>query len=166
MLKCCVASIKVNSFNYIRSLKSENKNEIPDFRGFKTDVYTEINGIKISGSAVYSELDGLVLTLTSPDSVNEMKIICKDGECKVTLCELSFSVLRGHLPFNSVIVGLVACGENAKTSIYENDSYKFTANGYTYELYVDEETKCFQKITSDGKDVLYFENFKYNMGQT
>jgi len=28
VLKCCVASIKVNSFNYIRSLKSENKNEI------------------------------------------------------------------------------------------------------------------------------------------
>ena len=30
VLKCCVASIKVNSFNYIRSLKSENKNEISE----------------------------------------------------------------------------------------------------------------------------------------
>lgn len=164
-LLCVMVAILIMS-GCGRINSKENKKEIPDFRGFKTDVYTVINDTKISGSAVYSELDGLVLTLTSPDSVNGMEIICKDGECKVNLQELSFSVLCEHLPFNSMIVSLVACGENAKTSIYENGVYKFIANGYTYQLYVDEETKYFEKIVADGKEILHLENFEYLTGQT
>lgn len=138
--------------------------EIPDFRGFKTDVYTEINDIKITGSAVYNELNGLVLTLTSPESVKGMEIICKDGECKTNLHELSFSVSYENLPSNSLPTSLMACAENAKTAIYENGYYEFIVNGYTFQLYVDE--KGFKKLSTDGTDILHFENFGYLMGQT
>ena len=144
----------------------EDENEIPDFMGFSTDVYTEINDTKIEGSAKYTELDGLVLTLTSPETLVGMEIICKDSECKVDLHKLSFSVNYMNLPFNSIIVSLMACGENAKTSIRENECYKFSTNGYTYQLYLDETTNNFQKLMLDGNTILVFENFQYIMGQT
>lgn len=138
--------------------------EIPDFRGFKTDVYTEINDTKIMGSAVYTELNGLVLTLTSPESVKGMEIICKDGECKTNLHELSFSVSYKNLPPNSLPSSLMACAENAKTAVYENGYYKFIVNGYTYQLYVDENG--FKRLSTDGNDILHFQNFQYITGQT
>ncbi|MBR2954501.1 MAG: hypothetical protein IKC45_08975 [Clostridia bacterium] len=138
--------------------------EIPDFRGFKTDVYTVINDTKITGSAEFTELQGLVLTLTSPESLKGMEIICKDGECKTNLHTLSFSVLYENLPPNSLPTSLMACAESAKTAIYENGYYKFSVNGHTYQLYIDENG--FTKLSTDGNDILHFENFKYNMGQT
>jgi hypothetical protein len=133
--------------------------EIPDFRGFKADVYTVINDVKISGSAVYTELDGLVLTLTSPESLKGMEIICKDGECKTNLHELSFSVSYKNLPPISLPSGLMVCAQNAKTAIIENGYYVITDNGYTYQLYIDENG--FKKLSTDGTDILYFENFHY-----
>lgn len=138
--------------------------EIPDFRGFKTDVYTVINDTKITGSAEFTELNGLMLTITSPETLNGMEIICKDGECKTNLHTLSFSVLCENLPPNSLPTSLMACAENAKTAIYENGYYKFSVNGYTYQLHIDE--KGFAKLSTDGNDVLHFENFSYIMGQT
>ncbi|MBQ4572366.1 MAG: hypothetical protein IJA80_03720 [Clostridia bacterium] len=138
--------------------------EIPDFRGFKTDVYTVINDTKITGSAEFTELQGLVLTLTSPESLKGMKIICKDGECKTNLHTLSFSVLYENLPPDSLPTSLMACAENAKTAIYENGYYKFSVNGYTYQLYADENG--FTKLSIDGNEILHFKNFEYNMGQT
>ena len=137
---------------------------IPDFRGFKTDVYTEINDTKITGTATFTELDGLVLTLTSPETLKGMEIICKDGECKTNLHTLSFSVLYENLPPNSLPTSLMACAENAKTAVYENGYYKFSVDGYTYQLYVDENG--FTKLSTDGNDILHFENFEYIMGQT
>ncbi len=139
-------------------------NEIPDFRGFRTDVYTEINDTKITGTATFMELDGLVLTLTSPESLKGMEIICKDGECKTNLDTLSFSVLCKNLPHNSLPTSLMVCAENAKTAMCENKYYNFTANGYTYQLCVNE--KGFAKLSTDGNDILYFENFEYITGQT
>lgn len=138
--------------------------QIPDFRGFKTDVYTEINDTKIMGSVEFTELQGLVLTLTSPESLKGMEMICKDGECKTNLHTLSFSVLYENLPPNSLPTSLMACAENAKTAVYENGYYKFSVNGYTYQLHIDENG--FTKLSTDGNDVLHFENFKYITGQT
>ena len=56
----------------------EVENEIPDFYGFRTDVKTMVNDVNISANAEYTELGGLVLTLTSPESVKGMKIIIID----------------------------------------------------------------------------------------
>ncbi len=142
------------------------ESEIPDYRGFETDVCTEINEMKITGYAVYSEIDGLAFVVTSPESVKGMEIICKDGECKINLHELSFSLPYERLPFNAIFVSLMACSENAKSAICENEYYKFRSKEYTYHLYVDEETKNFQKLMVDGNVILTFENFQYIMGQT
>jgi hypothetical protein len=142
------------------------ENEISDYRGFKTDVYTEINDIKIKGCALYSEPDNLVLTLTSPESVKGMEIICKDGECKVNFHELSFLIAYEHLPFNAIFVSLITCAQNAKSATYENGCYKFKVKEYTYQLYIDEETRNFQNLMVDGTEILYFDNFEYIMGQT
>lgn len=138
--------------------------EIPDFRGFETDVYTEINDTRITGTATYTALDGLVLTVTAPESLKGMKIICKDGECKTSLHTLSFSVLYENLPPDSLPISLMTCAENAKTAICEKGYYKFTVNGYTYQLYTDENG--FTKLLTDGKEILHFENFEYITGQT
>ena len=138
--------------------------EIPDFRGFKTDVYTEINDTEIKGTATFTELDGLVLTLMSPESLKGMGIICNDGECKTSLHTLSFSVPYGNLPPDSLPVSLMACAENAKTAIYEKGYYKFTTSGYTYQLYVDENG--FTKLLMNENEILRFENFQYITGQT
>ena len=113
----------------------EDKNEIPDFMGFSTDVYTEINDTKIEGSAKYTELDGFVLTLTSPETLVGMEIICKDSECKVNLHELSFSVNYMNLPFDSIIVSLMACGENAKTSTYFSKAYAGWQHNFGFQKF-------------------------------
>ena len=160
---CVVCAILMLSGCGLEKSK-EGKNEIPDFTGFSADVYTEINDIKVSGSAEYTELDGLVLTLTSPETLAGMEIICKDSECRVTLHELSFSVLYENLPPNSLPTSLMACAENAKTAIYENGTCKFTVNGYTYQLYMDENG--FVKLLADGNDILHFKNFQFKTGQT
>lgn len=144
----------------------EVENEIPDFNGFKTDVYTDVNGIKISAYAEYSVIDELVLTITSPESAKGMKIISKDGECKVDFQELSFSFSDEYLPFNAVCVSLKSCAENIKTATAENEYYSYSINGYNCHLYVDDETKHFQKLTVNGTDTLIFENFEYFTGQT
>ena len=93
-----------------------------------------------------------------------MEIICKDSECRVNLHELSFSVLYENLPPNSLPTSLMACAENAKTAIYENGTCKFTVNGYTYQLYMDENG--FIKLLADGSDILHFKNFQFKTGQT
>lgn len=144
-----------------KTISKDNKKTIPDFTGFKTGVYTEINDIKIMGSATYSELDGLILTLTSPESLKGMELICKDGECKVDFQELSFLISYEYLPFNAMCVSLMACAENAKTATYENGYYIFRTADSTCQLYVDGETGCFQKLVSNDENILGFENFRY-----
>ncbi len=144
----------------------ENKNEIPDFLGFSTDVKTTVNTVDLWASATYNEITGLSVIMNAPESVKGMKIVCKDGECKIDFQELSFVITHKKLPFTSFFVSLESCAENAKTSILENDCYSYNVNGNVCRLYVDEETKHFQKLSINGNDVLFFENFQYVMGQT
>ena len=86
----------------------ESQNEIPDFYGFKTDVKTVVNDISITANAEFTEIDKLVLTLTSPESVKGMKISIKDNECTIDYHSLSFSVLLKSMPFDSLCVSLNA----------------------------------------------------------
>ena len=142
------------------------ENKIPDFMGFRTDVKTTFNNVEISAFAEYDEIQGLFVTMKTPVSVNGMKIVCKDGECKIDFHELSFVIPHKELPFNSFFVALESCGENIKTSTYENGYYSYIYNGNMCQLYVDEETSNFVKLCVNGTDMLFFENFEYVMGQT
>ena len=143
-----------------------NENEIPDFIGFSTDVKTTFNTVDLRARATYNEIAGLSVVVNAPESVKGMKIVCKDGECKVDFQELSFIISHKKLPFTSFFVALESCAENAKTSTPEDDCYSYGINGNLCCLYVDEETKHFQKLSINGSDVIFFENFQYVMGRT
>ena len=67
-------------------------------------------------NAEHDEVLGLSVTLMSPASVKDMKIVCKDGECKIDFHELSFVIPHKKLPFSSFFVALEACAENIKTA--------------------------------------------------
>lgn len=144
----------------------EAESEIPDFYGFGTDVKTTINDLTISATAEYIELDGLVLTITSPDSVKGMKINIKDNECEINYHSLSFSVPINSMPFDSLCVCLNACAKSVKTAKKENEYYVYSYDGNTYHLYVDNETKNFKKITVNENEIMTFENFHFLTGQT
>ena len=144
----------------------EVKNEIPDFYGFRTDVKTVVNNINISARAEYVEFDKLILILTSPESVKGMKIIIKDGECKIDYHTLSFSVPVESMPFDSLCVSLNACAENIKTANRENNYYVYSSDGNTYHLYVDSETNLFKNVKVNENVVIEFENFEFLTGQT
>lgn len=144
----------------------EVESEIPDFYGFRTDVKTIVNNVNISANAEYTELDKLVLTFISPESVKGMKMIIKDGECEILYHSLSFSVPVESMPFDSLCVSLNACAENVKTANRENDYYVYSSDGSTYHLYVDGETKHFKNIKVNENVIITFENFQFLTGQT
>lgn len=142
----------------------EVKNEIPDFYGFRTDVKTIVNDINVSANAEYTELDGFVITLTSPESVNGMIIKIKDNECEILYHSLSFFVPVNSMSFDSLCVGLNSCAKNAKTAIYQNDNYVYSYDGNTYHLYIDNETNHFHKISVNENEIITFENFEFIYG--
>ena len=144
----------------------EVENEIPDFYGFKTDVKTTVNDVNISANAEYTETRGLVLTFTSPESVNGMKIKVKDDECEILYHSLSFFIPVSSMSIKSLCVSLNACAKSAKTAVYENSYYTYSYGGNTYHLYIDDATKKFNRITVDENEILTFENFQFLTGQT
>ena len=142
----------------------EVKNEIPDFYGFRTDVNTIVNDVNVSANAEYTELDGFVITLTSPESVNGMIIKIKDNECEILYHSLSFFVPVNSMPFDSLCVSLDGCAKNAKTAIYQNGYFVYSYDGNTYNLHIDKETKAFLKITANENEIITFENFQFLYG--
>jgi hypothetical protein len=140
------------------------ESEIPDFYGFKTDVKTIANNVSISANAEYTEIHGLVLTFTSPESVNGMKIKVKDDECEILYHSLSFFVPVTSMPFESLCVSLNACAKSVKTAIFQNNYYTYSYGENAYHLYIDDETKCFRKITVNENEILTFENFQFLYG--
>lgn len=142
----------------------ESQNEIPDFYGFKTVVKTVVNDISITANAEFTEIDKLVLTLTSPESVKGMKISIKDNECTIDYHSLSFSVSLKSMPFDSLCVSLDACAQSVKTAEYYIDHYSYSYNGNTYNLYVDSESNHFKKITVNENEIITFENFRFIYG--
>ncbi len=142
------------------------ENEIPDFYGFTTDVYTTVNDVKICAKAQYVAFDTLTLTFASPETVKDMIINVKDGECEVTLHELSFLLPNDKLPFNALCVSLASCGENIKSATLENGCYSFMSGENQCQIFINEETKSFEKMVVNGVYTLFFENFTYNLGQS
>ena len=145
--------------------KKEVKNQIPDFIGFKTDVNTTINDVKISAKVEYTSFAQMILTFSLPESVNGMKIVFKNEEYAITYDDLTFSLSEGSVPFSMVCEMIKVCAENIKSASFMNDTYTFNLNNHIYKLITDEKGD-FKKLTVDEMYIVYFENFEYIMGHT
>ncbi len=145
--------------------KKENKNEIPDFIGFKTKINTIINDVKISAEAEYESLGKLILTFSLPESVSGMQIILVDGEYNVKYDDLLFSVLAENMSYNMIGEMIITCAENIKTATIENNCYIFLSDNHIYKMILD-ESKGFKTLTIDNTYVIEFEDFEYIMGHT
>lgn len=138
--------------------------------GFSCILRTTFNDIEITADAEYMASDTINMTFTSPEAVKGMQINCTDGEYTVNYKNLELTVNGDKMPFNMVCRGLEECINNAqgKTPTKDENSesiiYSYTAEGHTCKLYVNSETKAFEKIAIDGIDTLYFENFQYVYG--
>ncbi len=142
------------------------QNEIPDFIGYKARVVTTVNDVEIHADAHYLETDSFQLTFVAPETLKDMKIIVKDGECEVTLDSLSFNFALETLSFNSLIVSLKSCGDNIKSATCKKNIYQFASMNNTCELELDETTKKFKKLIINGKNTVVFESFDYILGQS
>lgn len=148
------------------------ENEPLSISGFSCAIRTTLNDIEITADAEYLASGTINMTFTAPATVNGMQINCTGGEYTVHYKNLELTVSGEKMPFNMVCRGLEECINNAqgKTPEKEENSesliYTYTAEGHVCKLYINPDTKYFEKIAIDGIDTLYFENFEYIMGQT
>lgn len=140
--------------------------------GFSCILRTTLNDIDITANAEYTASGAINIEFTAPKTVNGMQINCSDGEYTVHYKNLELTVNGDKMPFNMFCRLLEECINNVQGKAPQNDEngestvYSYTADGHTCKLYVNSETKAFEKIETDGVDTLYFENFQYVMGQT
>ncbi len=145
--------------------KKEVENKIPDFYGFKTNINTTMNDVKISAKAEYESFGKLVLTFYFPESVNGMQIVFENGEYSIIYDDLLFSVSKDNVPYNMVAEIIRTCGENIKSATVKDNEHTFSSVNHIYKLITD-ETKGFKKITVDNTYIIEFEDFEYIMGHT
>lgn len=137
------------------------------FSGFNAVVTTSINNITISGNVEYYADGSLAFKFIQPETVNGATINCCDGEYKIQFQDISVSFPSEKMSFYMICRVLETCVNNVQGKTPEIDKesemlvYSYTAEKHLCKLYADFETKCFIKLTVDGTDTLYFENFEY-----
>lgn len=153
-------------------LKTKDLEKEPlNISGFNTVVKTRINDIEICGNARYVVSDALYFEFVSPETINGTKIVCRNGEYEVDFNDLSITLVGDKLPFNMICNALETCINNVQGATPQIDTitnqlvYTYNTENHLCQLYAEKETKHFIKLTIDGADVLFFENFQY-MGQT
>ncbi len=146
-------------------MKKDNKNDIPDFIGFKTKINTTINDVKISAEAEYESFGKLILTFSLPESAKGMLITLVDGEYSVKYDDLLFSVSAEKMPYSMLGEMIVTCAENIKLATIENDNYIFLLNNHIYKMILN-ESKGFKTLMVDNTYIIEFEDFEYIMGHT
>ena len=140
--------------------------------GFCCVIRTTLNDIEITANAEYTASGTINVTFTAPATVNGMQINCTGGEYTVHYKNLELTVSGDKMPFAMLCRSLEECINNAQGTMPEKDEnnesliYTYTAEGHVCKLFVNPETKAFEKVSVNGIDTLYFENFKYIMGQT
>lgn len=154
------------------TLKTKDLEKEPlNISGFNTVVKTQINNIEICGNARYVVSDALYFDFFAPKTINGTKITCRNGEYQIDFNGLSVSLAGNKLPFNMICNALETCVNNVQGTTPQIDSatnqliYTYNAENHLCKLYVEKETKNFIKLTIDGADVLFFENFQY-VGQS
>lgn len=153
------------------NLKSKDVEKEPlSISGFTCVMRTTLNDIQITANAEYLASGTIQIEIITPETVNGMQINCTNGEYTVKYKNLDLTVSGEKMPFNMICRSLEECINNAqgKTPTKDENSesiiYSYTAEGHTCKLYVNPETKAFEKIAIDGIDTLYFENFQYVYG--
>lgn len=152
-------------------LKSKDVEKEPlSISGFTCNLRTTFNGLNITANARYTLPNTFTLEMTAPETVKGMQINCIDGEYAVQYKGIELTVDGDKMPFNMVCRALQECINNAQGKTPERDEkseslvYTYTGEGHTCQLFVNAETKAFQKITIDDVDALFFENFTYIYG--
>ncbi len=148
------------------------ENEPLSISGFSCVIRTTLNDIEIVANAEYLAAGTINMTFIAPATVNGMQINCTGGEYTVHYKNLELTVSGEKMPFTMLCRGLEECINNAQGTTPEKDEngeslvYTYTAEGHVCKLYINPETKYFEKVAVDGIDTLLFENFEYIMGQT
>lgn len=144
----------------------EAENESLDFGGFESIVRTTVNDVDVSAKAVYTPFESLRLKFLTPQTVKDTEIICESGEYSITAYGLTFALSGDKMPFSMLCKVLEDCLDKVRGAepAAEGGSavYTYNSNGSVYKLYADSQTKAFEKLTADGTDVLFFENFEFS----
>ena len=141
-----------------------NENEFDDFCGYRAKIRAVVNDVTILADAEYDLLNGLIVTLRAPESVNGMIVKIKDGECAINFHELSFSFFSSVLPPHSPLISLERMGRSFCT-VEECEGYgKLVCDNESYYLYADENG--FYKLSTEYSDILYFDDFEIHNVQT
>lgn len=155
----------------IEKIKEVEKEPL-EISGFTATVKSTVNGVTISANAEYIPFQSLNFTFTEPETVKDMQIACKDGEYAVKMNKLSFSFAGDKMPFNMICRTLETCINNVQTATPEKDTesdlqvFSYNAEGHICKLYTEKDNGKFVKLTVDGKDLLFFENFEYRDKQS
>lgn len=152
-------------------LKSKDvENEPLSISGFTCVIRTTFNDIDVVSNVQYILPNTIIMDFTAPETVNGMQINCTDGVYSVKYKKIELTVDGDKMPFNMVCKGIEECINNAQGKTPQKDEktesfvYSYNAEGHTCQLFVNPETKSFEKITVDGIDTLFFENFTYMYG--
>ena len=148
------------------------KKEPLEISGFNTIIKSNFNNVQISANAEYVPYQSLNFTFKSPESVKDMQILCSNGEYTVNMNKLSFTFTGEKLPFNMICRTLETCINSVQGVLPETDAetdllvFSYNADGHICKLYTEKEIRNFVKLSVDGNDLLFFENFEYRDKQS
>ena len=148
------------------------KKEPLEISGFNTIIKSTVNNVQISANAEYVPYQSLNFTFNSPESVKDMQILCSNGEYTVNMNKLSFTFTGEKLPFNMICRTLETCINTVQGVLPETDAetdllvFSYNADGHICKLYTEKEIRNFVKLSVDGNDLLFFENFEYRDKQS
>ena len=164
----CLILLGGCSFEKIKEVKKEPL----EISGFNTIIKSTLNNVQISANAEYVPYQYLNFTFTSPETIKDMQILCSNGEYTVNMNKLSFTFTSEKLPFNMICRTLETCINSVQGISPETDTeldllvFSYNADGHICKLYTEKETRNFVKLSVDGNDLLFFENFEYRDKQS
>lgn len=150
----------------------EVKKEPLEVSGFNTVIKSNVNNVQISANAEYVPYQNLNFIFTAPETVKDMQILCSNGEYTVNINKISFAFTGEKLPFNMICRTLETCINSVQGVSPETDAetdllvFSYNADGHICKLYAEKETRNFVKLSVDGTDLLFFENFEYRDKQS
>lgn len=164
----CLILLGGCSFEKIKEVKKEPL----EISGFNTVIKSNFNSVQISANAEYVPFQSLNFTFNSPETVKDMQILCSNGEYTVNMNKLSFTFAGDKMPFNMICRTLETCINSVQGVTPEKDPqtdllvFSYNADGHICKLYTEKETRNFVKLSVDGADLLFFENFQYRDKQS
>lgn len=138
-----------------------------EYSGFSCCAYTEKNEIKIRANVNYSQADGLSFSFSEPESCKLIKGTCSVEEIYLQMGKSEVTVPRDKMPDDSIISALAAVTERVNNVEVLRDKdgepfkFDFSRNNHRYVVYLNSDADAFVKLTIDGRDRIFFENFSF-----